>query len=160
MKFLAKILSTVFFVGYLPIMPGSFGSILGIFLYIFLLKYSFGFYSLIVLFLFLFGVFISDFAEKKIFKLKDPKEIVIDEIVGILVPFCGLSIFQDRFYLVRLIIIFFLFRLFDILKPYPIREVQKLDGGLGIMLDDIIAGVYTSILAGLIFRLMNIFVGS
>ncbi len=156
MKFFFKLLSTVCFLGYIPFGPGTFGSIFGFFLFFFLFRRTGDFYLLLILIFFLAGVYISDFAEKQIFKLKDPREIVIDEVVGILVSYSNLPIWEGRYCLIKLLTGFLFFRIFDILKPHPIRSVQKLDGGLGIMLDDVIAGIYTSVLCGLVFKLFKL----
>jgi phosphatidylglycerophosphatase A len=72
---------------------------------------------------------------------KDPGCIVIDEFVGVLVTMAGhkltiLALFEG----------FILFRAFDILKPYPIRKVERLPGGLGIVADDVLAGIFASAL--------------
>ncbi|MGC8771799.1 MAG: phosphatidylglycerophosphatase A family protein [Brevinematia bacterium] len=152
MKTLVKILSTAFFIGYIPFAPGSFGSVFGIILYIFVFQHAGQLYPPLILIFSILGIFISDYAEKKIFKMKDPKEIVIDEVIGILVSFCGVSIKADEYYFIRLIVVFLFFRLFDILKPFPIKDVQKLPGGTGIVIDDIIAGIYASIISAIIFR--------
>lgn len=72
-----------------------------------------------------------------IFKREDPPEVVIDEVCGFLV--CMLFITPDP---LNLAIGFFLFRFFDIAKPFPIRRFERLPGGYGIVMDDVLAGVY------------------
>ena len=73
---------------------------------------------------------------------EDPGCIVIDEIVGIMVTFIGLP-----FNMVNLVLGFVFFRVIDILKPYPIRSMEKkLSGGAGIVLDDVAAGIYSNLL--------------
>jgi len=129
-------------------MPGTLGSILGVLFYFLLIKSNFFYIYLVTIFC-LISIFICDYAEKKIFKIKDPKEIVIDEIAGILVSYSVLSEFSKNLY-INIICGFLLFRFFDITKPFPIKQVQKTKGGLGIMLDDIIAGIYTALLLKLI----------
>lgn len=71
---------------------------------------------------------------------KDPGAIVIDEVAGM-----TLSVLAFSLTLPTLVTGFLLFRLFDILKPYPIRASQSAPGGLGVMVDDLIAGLYTAI---------------
>ncbi len=144
MKLISKILSTSFFIGYIPFASGTFGSLFGLLSYIFLFRFTGKFYLLITVMIFYLGKWVSNIAEKEIFKIKDPKEIVIDEVVGILISFSFFN-FNDRYVVIRIIMVFLLFRIFDILKPYPIKNVQKLSGGTGIMLDDAIAGIYTLI---------------
>jgi phosphatidylglycerophosphatase A len=79
----------------------------------------------------------------KVFKNKDPQQAVIDEVVGQVIGLAFLPLFAP-WYLILLG--FFIFRFFDILKPYPINSLQNLPGGLGVVADDILAGIYTAIL--------------
>jgi phosphatidylglycerophosphatase A len=81
----------------------------------------------------------------------DPAEVVIDEVAGILITFFLLPLSW-----LQLCFGFVLFRLFDILKPYPVRRLEKLKGGFGIVADDLMAGVY----ANLCLRLLIQFVSS
>ena len=97
----------------------------------------------VVLFI-LFAIGVSAAAEK-IYRLKDAAQIVVDEIAGLLVTFVGLP-----FNLQTAVAGFIIFRIFDILKPFPIRLVErKVSGGVGIVLDDVLAGIF----ANLILRL-------
>ncbi|VTR64694.1 Phosphatidylglycerophosphatase A (fragment) [Desulfosarcina cetonica] len=87
------------------------------------------------------SIWISHLAEKIIGE-NDPKQVVIDEICGMAVALCGIP-----FTPVNVFGGFLLFRIFDIKKPFPIRWVdRKIPGGMGIMMDDIIAGAITNIL--------------
>ncbi|MCG2705888.1 MAG: phosphatidylglycerophosphatase A, partial [Candidatus Omnitrophica bacterium] len=86
------------------------------------------------------GAYSSGRAEK-IFNKKDDERIVIDEVFGILLLFCFLPPYYPY-----LIAGFILFRVFDILKPYPIKKIQALSGSLGVMLDDILAAAYVYII--------------
>ena len=92
------------------------------------------------------------------FKKKDAKEIVIDEFVGQSIPllflsFVGLGFFlslpnwiMQHYHEIMIFLCFLLFRFFDILKPFPINIVdQKMKNGLGVILDDILAGIYATI---------------
>jgi phosphatidylglycerophosphatase A len=72
---------------------------------------------------------------------KDPRRIVIDEYASILIP-----LYFTPLRIQPLLVTFFLFRIFDIVKPSPIRNLEKLKGGWGIMLDDLLAAVYTTII--------------
>ena len=81
---------------------------------------------------------------------KDPREVVADELAGqavtfLVAPFFVVGAFTSRQILVTVILGFLLFRLFDILKPFPIYRIQKLPEGWGILADDLLAGVYAAI---------------
>ena len=151
----ANILATVFFIGKFPFAPGTAASLsVNFFLYIFyILDNSFFLFLteymfLIVPFLFLIGVVTSNIVISDL-KVKDPSIIVIDEWVGQWIPFMFLSINIEN-----LIISFFLFRFFDISKVLYIKELEKLPNGWGVMMDDVLAGVYS--LAILLF--INLFI--
>lgn len=133
--------ATGFYAGYIPIAPGTAGSLIGIGLYLLLNGFSTAYYLLIISFLFIFGVYISNETEA-LFKKRDPSQVVFDEIIGMLVTMILLPAKSGW-----LVAGFFLFRFFDILKPYPIRNIEKrFNGGLGIMLDDVAAGIYANVL--------------
>lgn len=144
---MVKILATGFGLGYLPVCPGSFGSLAAIGIYFLLLKLSPPFHLGIIIFFFLLGVWISCKAEV-ILEKKDPGEVIIDEIIGYLITM-GLIPFN----LIKAIAGFLLFRLFDILKPFPIRRAERIQGGWGIMLDDAIAGLYAALILRILFRI-------
>ena len=93
------------------------------------------------------GVWISNQAEV-IWKKKDPGEVIIDEIVGYLITM-GLLPFN----LIKATAGFLLFRVFDILKPFPIRRIERIGGGWGIMLDDLVAGFYAAFILRVLFRI-------
>jgi phosphatidylglycerophosphatase A len=139
-------LSTCFFVGYLPLMPGTFGSLAGLTLFYFV-KNSWGANLSLALGVTVLGFLISGRAEK-IFGRKDPSCIVIDEVSGMLLSL--LFIPPDLKYIIAA---FFLFRIFDTLKPFPAGRLQSLKGSAGIMIDDIIAAFYTNILLQIVLRL-------
>lgn len=130
-------------------MPGTFASIVGISLF-YLIKDSIFIHTLFTLSFILLGLLVSGKAEK-IFKQKDAKCIVIDEISGMLLALLFIP------YDVKLVIIaFVLFRILDALKPYPADRVQALSGGIGIMSDDIIAGLYTNIILQFVRSLLKL----
>lgn len=148
-KFLIKIISTFFYVGYLPFIPGTFGSLAGLILYYFLKSHSLV-YILVTLGLIVLGTIISGEAEKA-FNKKDPRYVVIDEVVGILISFMFLP------FDIRLLVVgFLIFRLLDTLKPYPACVFERRHGGIGIMGDDIVAGIYTNIILQVFFRLTSL----
>ena len=149
-----KIFVSVLYIGFLPIAPGTFGSLFGVILGITIQTIG-GFPLLIVSILSLFVIgwnSANNYIKKNTIDL-DPPEIVIDAVVGQLMSYLPISLFiwffnQESFHSTFLdwFIAFILFRVFDILKPWPINWADKIDSGLGIMLDDLIAGFYTAIL--------------
>ncbi len=136
----AVFLATGAYVGFSPIAPGTAGSALAILIDRGLrLTESNIVYGLAVAFFSVAGVLASNVAEKH-FAKKDPSAVVVDEIAGML-----LSLFLIPVSWIGLLVGFLLFRLFDIIKPFPCRRAEGLHGGLGIMADDLIAGVYANI---------------
>lgn len=141
---LGEFLVTGFFTGYFPVFPGTIGALVGVAIYILLSPHTLAYYLLLPL-LVTAAIALSDYAIKHIFKGKDSPHIVIDEIVGFLVtmisfPFDG-SLDSYKY----LVIGFILFRLFDIWKPYPISRTKSMEGGVGIVLGDILAAVYANL---------------
>jgi phosphatidylglycerophosphatase A len=147
LQFLSKIIATVFFIGYIPFAPGTFGSLAGV-AFIWTFKPD-AFWQVIILVSgFIIGVLSSSMAEKG-FKEKDSKHIVIDEFVGYIASVIFLPLTTGY-----LAAAFFLFRFFDILKPPPIRNLERMfSGGIGVMIDDLAAGVITNIILQ-VFRLV------
>jgi len=148
-KFTFKTLSTFFYIGYLPFMPGTFASIVGVFLF-YLIKDNSVMHILFTLTLIILGFLVAGKAEE-IFQRKDARCIVIDEVAGMLL---SLTFIQHDLKLV--IIAFIIFRILDALKPYPAGPLQNLKGSLGIMSDDIVAGLYTNIILQVILRLASL----
>lgn len=142
MNFFIKILATGFGSGYLKPAPGTWGTLVGLAIALFW-QIPFG---LIILF-FILGVFICHKGEKILDEHDSPK-IVFDEMVGIWISLWGIP-----FLLYPLA--FILFRFFDIFKFFPIDNLQKFPGGLGIMLDDVAAGLITRTILGIIILLIN-----
>ncbi len=144
-------LATGFFVGTVPFAPGTFGSIVGLpvcFLISRLNIYQSVIYTLLFIF---FAIWVAA-AAAKILKKEDPAEIVIDEIAGLIVTFVGLP-----FTLKTAIAGFIIFRAFDILKPFPIRTLEKkVAGGAGVVLDDVMAGIYGNLILRLVMYLTDI----
>lgn len=145
-NFIIKIITTFFYVGYLPFIPGTFGSLAGIILFYFVKNNIFVHLS-VILILVILGLTSAGEAEK-IFNRQDPRNVVIDEVAGMLLGLLFLP------YDIKLVVSgFFLFRLLDTLKPYPIRWFEQRRGSLGIMGDDIVAGLYTNIILQVVLRL-------
>jgi phosphatidylglycerophosphatase A len=128
-------------VGYLPLMPGTFGSLVGIGVY--LLLGSLVPQVIGVLVITWAGIWAASRTER-ILRLKDPGKVVVDEVAGQMIALLPLSFVPGAGKPV-IIVSFILFRLFDIFKPYPARRFERLHGGLGIMADDLVAGVYGAI---------------
>jgi phosphatidylglycerophosphatase A len=138
---LILLLATWFGSGRLPYMPGTWGSLAALPLWWLLQPLSLGHYSLVVLLLALSSVYLSGRAEI-IVQQADPPSIVIDEVVGQLIALAGCP---PQVSAVALAVI--LFRLFDIVKPFPIGVInERWRGGLGIVLDDVLAGVFAGFL--------------
>jgi phosphatidylglycerophosphatase A len=134
------LLATGFGSGYAPKAPGTAGSVVGILIAWPLMGLPLWGFVLATLAIFALGVVASNVAEAH-FSRKDPGAIVIDEIAGIMVTLIGVSPTP-----MHLLLGFALFRLFDISKPPPCRwSERRFKGGLGVMMDDIFAGVYAAI---------------
>jgi phosphatidylglycerophosphatase A len=146
--FLIKTLGTFFYAGYLPLIPGTFASAVGLGLYYFI-KDNPATYLILTSFLIILGFIISGRAEK-IFNKKDHRSIVIDEVCGMLLSLLFIP-FDPRF----AIIAFFVFRLLDTVKPYPANRLQELKGSAGVMSDDIVAGLYTNVILQVVVRVVS-----
>ena len=128
-------------VGYLPLAPGTFGSVVGI--GVFLLLKSLVFQVVGVVLVTVVGIWAASRTEQ-ILRSKDPGKVVVDEVAGQMIALLPLTVFASG--KVWIIASFILFRLFDIFKPYPARRFEALRGGLGIMADDLVAGVYAGLI--------------
>ena len=145
-----KNLATVFGLGEMPVAPGTFGTLGGIPIYVglVLLKKIFpnnmiynSFYFMFLMTFFAISVYICDIAEREIFKEKDPQKVVIDEVLGFLTTLFLINpvgIFQT---IMAIIIGFVIFRFFDITKIGPIYKSQFFGNGVGVVLDDFLAGI-------------------
>lgn len=137
------------FIGYLPFMPGTYASALGcIILYLFPVD-SFMSNILIIICLVALSVICINKME---LGSNDPPHVVIDEMAGMLITMAG-----HKSTIMNLIAGFILFRFFDIVKPYPIRYVERYKKGYGIMADDIIAGVFANICLCIFLFLKGLF---
>ena len=146
-----KYFVTIFGIGFSKFAPGTLGSIFGVLFFYFC--YNFFIKNYIFFFLFIFFIFILSWYYTYVYVLKnkihDPSEIVIDEFLGQLIsltPILFLNIFKlEKANLFELMVLsFLLFRFFDIFKPWPIYIVDKLRTSLSILLDDVIAGIFSS----------------
>jgi phosphatidylglycerophosphatase A len=107
-------------------------------------------YAFSLVFLFALGILFSAEAEK-IYKRKDPRMIVIDEVCGMM-----LSLFLVPYNIWIVALGFVLFRTFDIIKPPPAKRIEKFSGAFGVMFDDIIAAIYTNFILQVTCRILNI----
>ena len=129
------------FVGKIPFAPGTFGSVLGLPVCYCLAFVKVQIAILVTVLFIAFSIWIADRAEK-LLRSKDPGYIVIDEIAGLLVTFLGIP-----FNLLNGVAGFLIFRIMDILKPFPARMLEKqIPGGAGVVLDDVVAGIYSNLL--------------
>jgi phosphatidylglycerophosphatase A len=132
------LIATGFYSGYLPKAPGTWGSLVGLLLVYLLNYFSLPVYLASTVFLFNVGIFAAGETEK-ILDNRDPGVVVIDEIVGMLITMIAVPLNP-----LTMLLGFFLFRVFDIVKPFPVNIFdQRFHGGLGIMLDDVMAGIYS-----------------
>lgn len=145
-----KNLATVFGLGELPVAPGTFGTLGGIPIYIGLvfLKKIFpnnmiynSFYFMFLMTFFAIAVYVSDIAEREIYKEKDPQAVVIDEVLGFLTTLFLINPVGFFETTMAIIIGFIVFRFFDITKLGPIYKSQFFGNGVGVVLDDFLAGV-------------------
>lgn len=137
---LVLIISTGFYSGYFPLIPGTIGTALGVVIYWAISGFQLIYYSGFLLLLTILGLYESEKAEIY-FSRKDAPQIVIDEIIGYLITMMYIPS-KLKF----VIIGFFVFRIMDIVKPFPCRQLQQLKGGTGIVIDDVIAGIYSNII--------------
>lgn len=140
-NWLVVLLATGCYSGFFPGVPGTAGSLMGVVLFLALAPLLFPLYCITVIAFIFFAAWWAARAAL-IFQKKDPPQVVIDEIAGYLVAMAGIT--PSWGYIITG---FILFRIMDIVKPYPIRWIdQHLAGGYGIVLDDVLAGVYANII--------------
>jgi len=136
----ALLLSSWFGAGLMPIAPGSFGTLAALPLVI-IINYLGVVHSTISLIIILPLSLWASHLSQNLLEGNDPSEIVIDEVTGLFI-----AVFLLPLSWLNIILGFCLFRIFDILKPFPIGLIDKnLKGGIGIVLDDIMAGIYVNI---------------
>jgi phosphatidylglycerophosphatase A len=132
----AILLATAGYTGYFPFAPGTAGSLVGLVVYA-AIRWTGSPWveGIILLVAFAIGTWAADRAEEQLGK--DPSVVVIDEVLGMLVTLAFLQVT-----IAGAGVAFLIFRLFDVLKPYPAGRLEHLHGGPGIMLDDVMAGIY------------------
>jgi phosphatidylglycerophosphatase A len=135
---LAYFIATAGFVGRFPIAPGTAGSVAGLVLYgLIRLVDVAAIEPLALVITFVVGIWSANIAER-LLGGKDPGPVVIDEVLGVLITFAFLDV-----NVTGAITGFFLFRVFDVIKPYPAGRLEILPGGFGVMMDDAMAGLYS-----------------
>ncbi len=134
--------------GYAPIAPGTLGSGVGLLLYLPLAGLGGAAYLAVVGGISALGVWAAERAER-LFGQRDDGRITIDEVAGMLL---ALALLPRRLDVV--VAGFFLFRLFDIFKPPPARAAESLPGGLGVVTDDLVAGLYANVVGQLLWRVV------
>jgi phosphatidylglycerophosphatase A len=137
-RFFPLALATVFGVGYIPFAPGTFGSAAGLLVW-WLLPSSAAVQALAIVVLFVVGSWSGGVAEDH-FRGTDPSHVVVDEVMGMLMtlflnPVGGWGVVGG----------FLLFRVADVVKPFPARRLERLPGGVGVMADDAMAAVYANL---------------
>jgi phosphatidylglycerophosphatase A len=144
MKHFILMFATGFGAGYSPIAPGTLGTLVAIPIYYFLSEIPFPLYEITLTGFFFLAVWVSEKTEAILGKKDDPR-IVIDEMMGFFITMFWVT--KTPFFI---LVGFILFRFFDILKPFPIRGFEKVRGGFGVVLDDVMAGIYANIILHLI----------
>jgi len=148
MSRLATMLATSGGAGYAPIAPGTAGSAVGVLVFALIAPQGTAVVALATVAIAVAGIWAAERA-MAVFNSKDPGPVVIDEVAGQLVTLCGHG--GDW---VTLVAGFLVFRLFDIVKPWPVGALEALPGGVGIMADDLMAGVYASLTLYLCFSVL------
>ena len=163
-------------VGYFPIAPGTLGSLVGVALFLALhrlvtnvlvpyaLRHQLNYFTLqsielavmliVILIVTLGGIWAGSRAES-LFQKKDPGAVVIDEVSGQMIALLPVLVFVGGVW--AIVSAFILFRAFDIWKPYPVRRLEALESGLGIMLDDVAAGLYAAVANTILIAAVGIF---
>ena len=153
-------------VGYFPVAPGTLGSMIGVLIYFLLRLITFkatrilvpansfllvdlqpifvAFEAGIILLITLIGIWAASRVER-LEQKKDPSKVVIDEVAGQLIALLPVPFWVIGPPRLSIVFAFLLFRAFDIVKPYPIRRLEKLESGLGIVIDDLAAGAYAAV---------------
>ena len=148
MKEIKKIIGSGFYSGYAPFAPGTFGSVVAFL--IFLIPGFEKTYIIIpaILSAIVIGIPVGNYFEE--LYGKDPGIFTLDEFIGTWITF----LFVPKNWIV-LLFGFILWRIFDITKPFPAKKAEELNGGVGIILDDVISGVYSLIIIHIFITLFN-----
>jgi phosphatidylglycerophosphatase A len=146
---LITLLATGFGSGLSPYAPGTAGTFVGVLICLVFIPFPWPLRLLVVMALLAFSIYVAQQAEH-IYKKKDDQRIVIDEIIGFQITMLPVEI-----NVLSLCAGFVLFRIFDIWKPFPVRNMQGFPGGWGIVADDVAAGIYAAIVLWLLIYLFK-----
>ncbi len=146
---MTKLIASFFYIGFFPLAPGSLASAVGVLICV-LLHQTLFFYIAVFVLVTALG-FMTSGKMEKLMQKEDPSCIVIDEVSGIMI-----SLFLLPITPAVVITTFFLFRAFDMFKIYPVNKFEEIKGGTGVMMDDIVAGIYTNIVMHAAIRLSGI----
>jgi phosphatidylglycerophosphatase A len=150
LNFIEKLLGSGFYTGYIPFASGTFGTLAALVIYLIPgFENPYVIIPAIVIF-FIYGIYVGNKFENVYGK--DPSECTIDEVVGTWISYLLLPKAIGI-----IVITFFLWRALDIFKPYPARKLENLNGGIGIMIDDVVSGFYTLIIMHLVVYFFGIF---
>ncbi len=143
---LIEIISSWFYTGYSPVAPGTCGTAGAVVFYLVFLRELDGItYSLTGVIFIIFAIYVSSYISE-VRGDKDPPDIVVDEVAGYIVTMSFVP-FELRYVITG----FVLFRIFDVVKPFPVRKLEGLSGGYGIVLDDVAAGVWSNMILHIIY---------
>jgi phosphatidylglycerophosphatase A len=145
---IATFIASAGYVGFVPVAPGTFGSAVGLVIYA-AVRWTDSIIveGVVVLIALVIGIWSADVVEKEMGK--DPGAVVIDEVLGMLVTLAFLDVTP-----LGAAVGFFIFRVLDVIKPYPAGRLEHLPGGPGVMLDDAMAGVYSNVMMRILIALL------
>ncbi len=151
---IAEVIATSFYAGYVPKAPGTAGALVGVAV-VYLLHHFAYFTPVHLLGLVVIGLVPSIWATNVLIdelKLKDPQCVVVDEVLGQMLAFLWCDLNNPLSYLVA----FGLFRAFDIWKPFPVNLFEKLPRGIGVIADDLMAGLYAALAIYILHNFLNL----
>lgn len=145
-----KTIGSAFYTGFIPIASGTFGSLIAVLIYLIPGFENISVIAPAILILFGYGVYVS-FKFENVYG-KDPPQCTVDEVVGTWIALIALP----KTILITLTS-FLVWRALDIIKPFPARSSENLNGGWGIMIDDVISGFYSLIIVHLIVYIFGVY---
>lgn len=151
---IAEVIATSFYAGYVPKAPGTAGAAVGVLL-VYLLYHFADFTTLHLMGFVLLGLAPAVWATDRLIdamQTKDPQCVVVDEVLGQMLAFLTAKLDQPASYLLA----FVLFRIFDIWKPFPVNLLEKLPRGIGVIADDLMAGLYAALVIYLLRNFLNL----